>query len=310
MDDKYIKLDVTNTYKYLDTIKEISEIKEVDILHVIEAIKYTELKQQSELLIQHNYRVSSDLQHSIKNSSNQIEKVLKQMTNTIYNTHSISDAGASIDSSVDKIRQKRFLFLKNLYDKSNASSSKFMSKLESMRDLNINDDEANEIIFYLSNEGLIHQLTLHNKEMMISHQGIKEVEDSLTKPTIATSHFPPQIYYNTTINASDKSIIQLQQGTTNSTQNSTFTVNDKDLLVSFIKELKSELKKLNLNFEDESEINSDIATIEAQLSSSRPKINFLKESILSVKNILEGAASNIVAEKIPLILEILSKSSQ
>ncbi|MFA6788976.1 MAG: hypothetical protein WC149_02905 [Arcobacteraceae bacterium] len=305
MANEHIKFDVTNTDKYLNTIKDMSESRKVDISQVIEAIKYTELKQQSELLIQHNYRASSDLQHSIKNSLNQIEKVLKQMTNTIYNTHSISDAEASIEPYVDEMRQKRFLFLKNLYYKSNASSSKYVKKLEIKKDLKLEDDEANEIIFYLENEGLIHELALSSGEMMISHQGIKEVEDSLTKPSIATLHFPPQINYNTTNNTTIETMnnSQLQQGTTNSTQNGTFTANDKDLLVSFIKELKSELKKLNLNSDVESEINSDIATIETQLSSSRPKKNILKESLLSVKNILEGSMSNIIAsqllEKIP-----------
>lgn len=305
---KNIDFDVSATYNFIDTIKEISKIKQIDISQVIEAIKYAELKKQSDSIIHSQYRMSSDLQQSIRISFNKMEKVLKQMTNTIYNTHTINNNETKTETPVDKIRYKRFLFLKNLYDKSNASSSKFVSKLEITRDLNIKEEDTQEIMQYLNNEGLIQNLTLSPIQMMISHQGIKEVEDSLSNPTVATSHFPAQIIYNT-INIEKMKNSQIQQSTKSSTQNATFNINDKDLFNKFIEQIKTELPKLNLNNEDKSEINSDITTIETQISSSRPKINILKESIKSIQNILEGVASSIITEQlllsIPIILSTL-----
>jgi len=304
---KDIEFDVSATYNFIDTIKEISKIKEIDISIVIEAIKYTELKKQSDSTIHSQYRISSDLQQSIRIGFNEMEKVLKQMTNTIYNTNNINNNDIPIKTAIDEIRQKRFLFLKSIYDKSNASSSTFVSKLDIMSMSNINDQDAQEIIQYLNNEGLIHNLSI-DKQMMISHQGIKEIEDSLTKPTIATSHFPAQNIYNT-INIENMENSQLQQSSNNSTQNATFNINDKELFDKFIKQIKTELPNLNLSSEDKSEINSDITTIETQISSSRPKINILKESIKSIQNILEGVASSVITDQlllsIPIILSTL-----
>lgn len=300
-----IDFDISATYNFIDTIKKISEIKQIDISQVIEAIRYTKLNQQYDSMINSQYRMSSDLQQSIRSGFNEIEKVLKQMTNTIYNTNSSNDNATQIKTTVDEIRQKRFLFLKNLYDISNASSSKLVSKLEIMSILNIKDQDAQEIIQYLYNEGLIYNLTIDN-QMMISHQGIKEVEDSLTKPTLATSHFPAQITYNNTINIEKMENSQLQQGTHNSTQNTTFNINDKDLFNKFIEDIKQELPNLHLNSNDESVINSDITTIESQFLSSRPKFGIIKESIQSIKHILEGTASNIIATKLLETIPVLS----
>ena len=43
---------------------------------------------------------------------------------------------------------------------------------------------------------------------------------------------------------------------------------------------------------------SDIATIETQLSSPRPKVEIIKESLRSVRNIVEGAVGSMAASGI------------
>ena len=76
----------------------------------------------------------------------------------------------------------------------------------------------------------------------------------------------------------------------------------------FIDLLNKRLEELGLERRDESEIKGDISTIKAQINSSRPKTSILKESITSIKRILEGAAGSIVAvELLKYIPPILDK---
>ena len=50
--------------------------------------------------------------------------------------------------------------------------------------------------------------------------------------------------------------------------------------------------------DDEAVVQSDIATIETQLSSPRPKVEIIKESLRSIRNIAEGAVGSLAASGI------------
>ena len=88
---------------------------------------------------------------------------------------------------------------------------------------------------------------------------------------------------------------QLQQGTIESIQKGTFEIGNQKQLSEFIELLKDKLPELEISADDKSEIEADVATIEAQIKSNRPKIGIIKESLLSIKRILEGASGAVIA---------------
>lgn len=88
---------------------------------------------------------------------------------------------------------------------------------------------------------------------------------------------------------------QFQQGTHNSTQN-LFADNTSKVQLS---ELLEEIKKLAANLELDTQVSadfqSDIQTVEAQLSNSKPKNTILKIGLASIASILKGSTEKALA---------------
>ena len=63
-------------------------------------------------------------------------------------------------------------------------------------------------------------------------------------------------------------------------------------------ELKSKAGNLGLDFEGLSELMADLKTIDAQLSSSRPKTAIIRECLRSLKETLDGLADNASLSKV------------
>jgi len=137
----------------------------------------------------------------------------------------------------------------------------------------------------------------------ITHYGIVQIEGALSKPDEATEYFPPVNIIN--IHQMSNSVIQ--QGNVKSTQSVIFeekTIND---LKEFLLVLREKLPELSLSSEDQTELNADISTIEAQTDSSKPKKGIIKESLLSVQRIIEGATGAVVAQQLlPYIPPLLA----
>jgi hypothetical protein len=90
---------------------------------------------------------------------------------------------------------------------------------------------------------------------------------------------------------------QLQHGTQNSTQTYTKTL-DLDAVAKVIGELRSRLDEAGLEPNEASQIKSDIACVESQLAAPTPNVGVIKESLRSVRAILEGIASSAVFQGI------------
>lgn len=95
---------------------------------------------------------------------------------------------------------------------------------------------------------------------------------------------------------------QIQQNTSHSEQIMNLNQVDLEKIIHFIEKLKTSTKELNLSDEKKAELNSEIQTIEAQTKSPKPKTRIIKESLLSLKRILEGAAGGALGNS---LLELL-----
>ena len=98
---------------------------------------------------------------------------------------------------------------------------------------------------------------------------------------------------------------QIQGGTSRSTQMFRVSEIDIDAVRSLAKELESLLSNLNLGGTEREELNQEIATLKAQIGSPKPKSAILRESLLSIRKILEGATGSALATGILSRLDAL-----
>jgi hypothetical protein len=190
-----------------------------------------------------------------------------------------------------EVQRKRFQFLKKLYDLTKADESVEINPSVIGAELGLSDAEANTICDFLNSEGLIAFVNILDF-IGITHRGIVEVEEAFSKPNEPTPHFAPINYF---IQVEQMVGSQIQQGTNQSSQVLTYGNNDIEGVRKFIADLKSQLPELKLSPEIQAEVESDIATLESQIKSPRPKSAVIKECLSSVRTVLEGIAGNVIA---------------
>ncbi len=201
--------------------------------------------------------------------------------------------------SLEQKKKNRFLFLNCLYESSNGETGAMFSMWEVGTELKLDRNETSQIVDYLIGENLIESRALGGG-ISLTHWGVKEVEEAIENPSRPTEHFLP---FNV-INIGTMNNSTLQQGTTNSTINFTYnaqTAVDIEKIVSQLNDIK---ESLNLSNELQSELLSELQTIEIQSKSSKPKNIIIAESLKSIRTILEAVAGNALT---PLIIDQISK---
>lgn len=200
---------------------------------------------------------------------------------------------------LQEIKANRFKFLKKVYELSEGSTAVFMNMFEDVgTPLQMDRTTANSIGQYLIDEGLLEPRGLGGG-IGISHYGIKEVEEAIENPNRGTEHFPSM----SIINVQNMNNSVIQQNSPGAVQNVTFNQEEKADLKSFLEELKQSLEGLNLAVAEQNEILAEINTVEAQIDSPKPKSIILKESLKTMRSILESVAANVYT---PVLLEKLN----
>lgn len=205
---------------------------------------------------------------------------------------------------ITELKKKRFLFLKTIYTESKGNELTSFNMFEVGKHLGFEISETKNIAHYLNGEGLIKFFAMGG-EIVITHPGIVEVEKVLSKPDESTKYFPPLNIIN--INHMENS--QIQQGNVHSSQVINLSLENKNNIKDFLEILKQRNSELNLSTNDGKELKAEISTIESQLDSSKPKKNIIKESLSTIRNILEGAVGSVLASelllKLPALLALL-----
>jgi len=150
--------------------------------------------------------------------------------------------------------------------------------------LHIPSTSAIGIVDMVRNTILEWALELESKGVL--GEGMKFSSNDKEKAADATYHI--------TNNIGSMHSSQIQQLAENSTQELQQPMK-LDELVMLIREI--ELKVVELNVDDSSleQIVAEIATVTAQASSPKPRYGAIKESIYSIKSILEAASGNVLA---------------
>ena len=118
-------------------------------------------------------------------------------------------------------------------------------------------------------------------------------EESGQPHAISKSEPQPLTQYNTAIFQGSVGQAQVQQATQYSTQ-SVESV-DVDKLARLVEGLKNGIAKINVSPEIQNELVAETATLEAQAKSPKPKHTIVKESLSTIRRILEGAGGTIAA---------------
>jgi len=195
-----------------------------------------------------------------------------------------------------------------IFDASGASEYTIVSGPRLLEELDLPDQEVADACSFLEGEYLIkttptawgHLTPYH---VQITHLGIREMEQSHQDPREPTPHFPPLI---SVVHVEGDMIgSTVQSGSPGAHQE--VTVGDIDVapIRDFIEELEARTGDLDLPQEESKELAAEIATVKAQIDSPRPKRQIIRESLRTIRSILEGIGGNLAAAQIlPLMQHI------
>ena len=207
-------------------------------------------------------------------------------------------------------KEKRWLFLRRLYDWNDGDESSSIHINRIGKELGFDEDLTIKIAQYLSGEGLIVvvlPITIGRRMdfIRISHVGVVEVEAALDNPDRPTQHFLP---FNI-INVNQMTNSNIQQASPEATQVVTFDESKYEELKEVILSLKESIDQLGLDPQQKPEFQADIEAIEAQIASSKPKATIITERLGSIKRILESATSSVLASGLLIMIMPLSGGS-
>ncbi|WP_312560749.1 hypothetical protein [Anaerospora sp.] len=90
---------------------------------------------------------------------------------------------------------------------------------------------------------------------------------------------------------------QLQQGTSNAVSYNADIKMDFEAIKVLIEQLKEQLSTMSHVPEQKAELQAEIATIESQINSPKPKEGIIRETLQSIRRILEGGAGNLLSSQ-------------
>jgi hypothetical protein len=193
-----------------------------------------------------------------------------------------------------EMQKKRFQFLYRLYQLSGGDEFSLVDMYQIGRGLGFDRKLTEKIVWHLHQEGLIGEMTAYGGGIGISHQGIYEVEEALSKPNKPTHHFPA---LNIISIGSIGQMIgsPIQQASPGVEQVITINEHKYEELQKVMQSLRGFIDNLGLSLQQKSDLKAEIQTIEGQMTSSKPKSLVMTQCLDSIRNILEGAAGNVLA---------------
>jgi hypothetical protein len=206
--------------------------------------------------------------------------------------------------SLEQKKADRFKLLNALYEITDGDRSHIVEEGDLAGYVSVSTEQALAALDYLKAEGLIQQVTGMGG-MVITHEGVIEVEKALSKPEEPTHYFPPVVNImnvHTMVNS------QIQQGSHGSTQHVEFTQNDIAAIRELMTSFQAALQSAALGTDAKAEAEAEVATVQAQLASPKPKRQIIMEGIKSICSVLESVASSTIAKEwLPRLLPLLAK---
>jgi hypothetical protein len=165
----------------------------------------------------------------------------------------------------------RLRFLETVYDTTHGDRFQDTNVALIAPAVGLSAEAADHIAQYLVDEGLLAWLAFGGV-ISITHAGVKEVEQARREPEKRTQHFPPINY----IHIEHMTDSQLQQGTRDSVQQMSQTMSPEqiDAVAKWLDAIRA--ADLGVAADLQAEVDVQLATIEAQAKSARPRNAVLK----------------------------------
>ncbi len=193
-------------------------------------------------------------------------------------------------------KRQRFEFMRRLYELTGGSLLPTVNLNELGQHFGWDEITTRDIAMFLSNEGLVQFLSLGG-DLTITHAGVVEVEAAEERPNDPTVHFPAIAHITNNIHTMTNS--QIQQGTVGSTQSLVLNESQKQSIAEAVKSLRADLDQIDLEGDDREEMEAELATVESQLASSRPKTNVIVSGVKRIAELL-GTAETAVGSGVEI----------
>ncbi len=194
--------------------------------------------------------------------------------------------------SVDDWKRWRLQFMNLLYELAGPSTMNPQDTYTIAGKLEIPRLEALHVMQYLIDEGLIKGYGAGGENqapVVLTHDGIREVEAARDKPAEPTAHFPA---YNSVTFTGDVKNAQIQVGTIQSQQHGQFIEADqREQVVEWVEQVTTRLPEIALAPDDLADVRAQLATLSAQLASPKPRQATLAAGATAIKGVLEAAAA-------------------
>ena len=190
------------------------------------------------------------------------------------------------DEKYDNRDITRYRALHKLYEISDGES-KVPKQIEDLqKGLGLNEVELDRTLNYLHNEGLVEK---RNLSVRITHDGIKEIEQSETLPQEGTEHFNPTIIQN--FNAPVGAVQNASHSVANVNQNIDGRSVDFKVVVA---RLNEEISHLPENEKDEAA--ELVESLVEQVELPQPRWKTIKVIAKGLGQFLSSTASSVLAD--------------
>jgi hypothetical protein len=181
--------------------------------------------------------------------------------------------------------------------------------------LGLSDEQMAKAVDYLENEGLIHTLRTLTGQFTpmsggITHSGIIEMERSASHPNEPTEYFPP--LKSVVVNIGSVHGSPFQIGSPGATLHAdvrmgSVEADEMDQVREFLKEYARRLPELQqeLPASELAELVPRVGTVQNQIDAPQPEGHVLKDTLASIKAILEHAAGGVAATALLTLLPML-----
>ncbi|MBU0692191.1 hypothetical protein KKH18_10330 [bacterium] len=195
---------------------------------------------------------------------------------------------------MNDLKQKkidRFRFLKEVYDQCADESPHFFNHRAVGEKLGFDWDYTKTIMDYLVGEMLVEWKS--NMHSMLTHWGLKEIEEAIDSPDEETDHFLP---YSVVINYGTIQSQHVEGSGNVASQTSSRESSDMGELVEFLNELKADLSRIVDNTDEQKQIIADIKTILIQASAPNPDKSIIGSLVKKIVNGLNSVGGALALE--------------
>ncbi len=190
-------------------------------------------------------------------------------------------------SSLEEKKRKRLEYMNSLYRATNGSTYATVDMWELGEELDWENAEIDHTVEYLEAEGLLQYVAMGGM-IGITHAGVMEVEQSLSRPEVPTEHFPPSVNI---MHVQQMVGSQIQQGTAASSQQLEYVSPESvEGIRDLIRQLREDvLPVVDLDADEQEELEAELDVAERHLKSRRPNAVSVRRSLERVGGLLREA---------------------